>query len=111
MNKKLILKGNKNIPPVNGGYIYIYKYNNELHIASVPSFNITADNYLNSMVDNTEFFSDNEKNEYIININSNRNNVEWELEIFCNKQDEPGLIDAIKFECEINIASSKQYLF
>ncbi len=76
------LGGNTGMPAVDDGYIYVYLDDDELHIASVPSFNLMGDNRRQNLVENFEEFSDEDGNEYAIRIYSSNDGVEWELEIY-----------------------------
>ncbi|MDM8517628.1 hypothetical protein QUF76_15635 [Desulfobacterales bacterium HSG16] len=97
------LRGCDSMPAVNGGYITVYLEDVELHIASVPSFNIMAEKHRDSVVENSEEFTDKNGNEYEINIQSSNIGVYWNLKIF-SKDDgnRMALIKNIKINFESN---------
>jgi hypothetical protein len=97
------LRNSDCLPAVNGGYITVYLDESEIHIASVPSFNLMAEKYRDSMVDNMEEFVDKDGNEYVINICSSNVGVDWDLEIYPkNEEDRSALVEKIRIEYESN---------
>ena len=97
------LRGSDRLPAVNGGYLTVYSENVEIYIASVPSFNLMAEKYRDSIVENTEEFVDKDENEYVINIYSSNVGVDWDLEIYPkNNADRLALIKKIRIEYESN---------
>ncbi len=97
------LRGSDSMPAVNGGYLTVYSEDAELHIASVPSFNLMAEKHRDSMVENTEEFIDKNGNEYVINIYSSNVGVDWDLEVYPkDDKDRLALVRKIRIEYESN---------
>ena len=74
-----VLWGSENLPPLNGAYLYVYKGDNLLGIVGIPSPNLMAENYKDSVVMNYEELFDEEQNEYEIKVISSNAGIEWEF--------------------------------
>lgn len=93
------LSGADPLPALNGGYIYIYENEKLLHIASVPSPNLLGDNYRQSVVENDEYFSDDNGNKFTIDILSSKVGVDWQLTSY---PDDENLIKSIRYKVKHN---------
>ncbi len=93
------LKGDT-VPATSGGFISIYKDDNELFIANVPTPNYMAENNSDSTVMNEEWFSD-EDGEYRIEIYSSMYGLSWELFIDANESDKQEELER-KFNTQYN---------
>ena len=49
MKNENILNGSESLPPINGAYLYVYKGDKLLGIVGVPSPNLMAENYRDSI--------------------------------------------------------------
>lgn len=96
---KFTLEGNEDLPAVFGGYLVILKDNQELAVVSVPSFNLLADRYRDSVIENDDSFEDDEGNEYMINIYSSNTGIDWNLEIGSQNEE---ILNHIKVEYQPN---------
>jgi len=92
-----ILTGNEAIPAVNGAYLYVYKGDKLLGIVSIPSPNLMADNYRESMVINDDILVDENGKEYEIEVISSNYGIDWE---FLRYPDDD--IDDIRVEVKYN---------
>ncbi|MCD6186230.1 MAG: hypothetical protein J7K84_10700 [Deltaproteobacteria bacterium] len=93
------LSGTDALPALNGGYLYIYKNKKLLHIASIPSPNLLGDNYRQSLVENDEYFSDEDGNEFTIDILSSNVGVDWHLTFY---PDDENIIKSIRYKVKQN---------
>ncbi|CAN2049205.1 conserved hypothetical protein [Candidatus Magnetomoraceae bacterium gMMP-13] len=84
---------------LNGGYLYIYKDDKLLHIASIPSPNLLADNFSQSVVENNEDFNDDNGNEFTIDILSSKVGVDWNLTSY---PDDENIIKNIQYKVKLN---------
>ncbi len=99
MELEKYLSGNDRIPALNGGYLYIYKNEKLLHIASIPSPNLSGENYRQSVVENDEHFSDSEGNEFTIGILSSNVGVDWHMTSY---PDDENTLKNIRYEIRQN---------
>ncbi|QEA40067.1 hypothetical protein FGL86_13930 [Pistricoccus aurantiacus] len=74
------LEGSDNRVALSGGYLYIYRGERLLHIASIPSPNLLAEYSADSTVENVDSFTDEEGNAYTIVIHSMKTGVMWSLD-------------------------------
>jgi hypothetical protein len=93
------LAGNNDRPALNGGYLYVYKGDKLLHIASIPSPNLLGDNYRHSFVENDEYFSDDNGNEFRIDILSSNVGVDW---ILSSYPDDENTVKSIRYKVKQN---------
>jgi len=91
------LEGEESLPALNGGYIKLIKNEKVIFLAKVPSPNMFVDRYSDSLVENKEYFED-EDGEYEFFIFSSSNGVKWEVKI--NSKDNK---DLSKLKNEIKI--------
>ncbi len=75
------INGNDSMPPVSGGYLIVEKDGKELHVVSVPSPNLYADRYSDSVSENDDTFEDAQHNIFTMNVWSSKVGVDWELKI------------------------------
>ena len=101
MNMKYenILNGNESLPPINGAYLYVYKGDKLLGIVGVPSPNLMAENYRDSIVENSDVLVDEEGNEYEIEVISSNYGIDWN---FINYPDDKKILDNLRVEVKYN---------
>jgi hypothetical protein len=93
------LSGTDILPALNGGYLYIYENEKLLHIASIPSPYLLGDNYRQSVVENDEYFCDDNGNEFAIDILSSNVSIEWYLTSY---PDDENIIKSIRYKVRKN---------
>jgi hypothetical protein len=93
------IMGDNMLPALNGGYLYIYKNEKLLHIASIPSPNLLGDNYRQSVVENDEYFKDDNGNEFGIDILSSPAGINWYLTSY---PDDENIIKSINYQVKQN---------
>ncbi len=77
---EIVFEGFEDIA-LNGSFITIYKDANEVYILSVPSPNLFADNYRDSVDANDDIFDDEEENSYNIEAVSSNTGVDWTVTV------------------------------
>ena len=93
------ISGTDAMPALKGGYLYIYVYDKLLHIASIPSPNLLGENYSQIVVENDEYFSDDNGNEFIIGILSSNLGVDWYLTSY---PDDENIIKSLRYKVKQN---------
>lgn len=80
-DEKLVIENTTGRPSLLGGYLLFKIDNQEVHIASVPSPNVYADRYQDSVVDNHDDFFDAYGNQYNVDIYSSNMGVDWSIKV------------------------------
>jgi hypothetical protein len=99
MEYKGILYGNESLPPINGAYLYVYKGNKLLGIVAIPSPNLMAENYRDSIVTNYEELVDEDGNKYEIEVFSSNVGIDWE---FVKYPDDENILKQLKIKVKYN---------
>ncbi len=98
---RLTIEGNDCTPPVSGGYLIIKKDKQTFHVVTVPSPNLYADRYKDSISENDDTFEDDTSNEFTMNVWSSNVGVDWQLDIALSKNDD-SLSERISVEYRAN---------
>ena len=69
------------MPPIAGGDLIIYKGEKELSVVSVPSLNLLAERYRDSVTGNDESFEDADGNCFDIEVTSSNVGVDWKVTV------------------------------
>ncbi len=93
------LEGSDGQVALGGGYLYIYKNDKLIHIASIPSPNLLADHSSDSIVDNVDEFEDESGNQFEIAIYSSMTGIEWYLEKYPEDEE---LLMGMHYEIRLN---------
>jgi hypothetical protein len=99
MEYENVLNGSESLPPINGAYLYVYKGDKLLGIVSIPSPNLMAENYRDSVVTNYEELVDEEGNEYEVEVISSNAGIDWE---FVKYPDDENILKQLKVEVKYN---------
>ena len=92
------LEGNASSVALAGGYLYIYRDDTLIHIASIPSPNLLADRSSDSVVENVDEFEDENGNAFVIVINSSITGIDWSLEQYPDDTDR-----LMRLHCDVRL--------
>jgi hypothetical protein len=93
------LSGSEPSPAIEGGYLYIYKGDELLGIVSIPSPNLLAENYRDSMVVYDDIVTDSEGNEYSVEVTSSLYGIDWRIYEYPDDKD---ILNQIRVEVKYN---------
>jgi len=94
-----VLYGSESLPALNGAYLYIYRGDKLLGIVSIPSPNLMAENYRDSVVTNYEELVDEDGNEYEIEVISSNVGIDWE---FVKYPEDENILKQLRVEVKYN---------
>jgi len=97
--KQNIVSGSETLPAINGAYLYLYKMDKILGIVSIPSPNLMADNYRDSIVENNDVLVDENGNEFEIKIISSKYGIDWE---FVRYPNDKNILNNLRIEVKYN---------
>ena len=93
------LESSESLPAIDGGYLYIYKGKELLAIVSIPRPNLLAERSRDSIVENDDYFTDEDGNEYSITIQSSMYGIDWFLTKY---PDDENIISQLRYEVKYN---------